>query len=163
MVSSAFAGPEAAPRPPPAEVGLLDQLRADRGWLPALSLVAIEPGDAGESEDTVVGHVVCTRGAVDGAPGLGLGPLAVRPDRQEQGVGAALMHAVLGAAEALGEPYVALLGEPAYYRRFGFRPSALYGVEPPDARWGDYFQMRLLTVHRPLRGTFSYAEPFGRL
>lgn len=42
---------------------------------------------------------------------LGLGPLAVRPDQQGQGVGQALMHAVLGAADALGKPFVALLGQ----------------------------------------------------
>ena len=43
------------------------------------------------------------------------GPLSVRPDRQRRGVGSALMHAVLGAADALGEPLVALLGSTAYY------------------------------------------------
>ena len=41
------------------------------------------------------------------------------------------MHAILGAAEALGEPLVALLGDPAYYRRFGFRLAADYQITPP--------------------------------
>ena len=104
-----------APPPDPVEARLVDELRADAGaWLPELSLVAV--GNDGE----VIGHVVCTRGHVGGRPVLGLGPIGVLPDRQAGGVGAALMHAVLGAADALGEPLVALLGDPAYYRRFGF-------------------------------------------
>lgn len=161
VVAAAFARPE-APAQLPIEVALLDQLRTDPGWLPALSLVAVGPGGGESDDDSIVGQVVCTRGAVDGAPALGLGPLAVRPDRQGQGVGSALMHAVLGAADALGEPLVALLGEPLYYSRFGFRPSSRYGIAPPDPRWGDYFQVRPLAGHHTVNGTFTYAGPFNR-
>lgn len=157
ILGTAFARPETAGRLP-LEVALLDELRADDSWLPALSFVAVAPAD-----DQVIGHVVCTRGSVDGSPALGLGPLAVRPDRQGQGVGQALMHAVLGAADALDEPLVALLGEPGYYQRFGFRAAAQYGIAPPDPHWGDYFQVRTLSAYRPTTGTFAYAEPFTRL
>ncbi|MFD0593344.1 GNAT family N-acetyltransferase [Catellatospora coxensis] len=127
-VTEAAFGPQYAPAPAP-EPGLVDQLRADAGWLPALSLVA-------EVDGEVVGHVVCTRGRVGDAPALGLGPLSVRPDHQRSGVGSALMHAVLGAADALGEPVVALLGDPGYYRRFGFRQAEECGVLSPEAEWG---------------------------
>ncbi len=157
IVAAAFARSD-APDQIPVEVTLLDGLRADAGWLPRLALVAAELA-SGE----VVGHVVCTRGSVDGEPALGLGPLAVRPDRQRRGVGAALMHSVLGAADALGEALVALLGEPGFYARYGFRASSEYGVAPPDPRWGSYFQVRTLSAYHPLSGTFAYAEPFNRL
>jgi len=157
IVAAAFARPD-EPDQTPVEVGLLDGLRSDNGWLPALALVAVEP-----SAEEVIGHVVCTRGSVEGRPALGLGPLAVRPDRQRRGVGAALMHAVLGAADALGEPLVALLGEPSYYGRFGFRASSEYGILPPDRNWQEHFQVRTLSAYRPLSGTFAYAEPFNRL
>ena len=73
------------------------------------------------------------------------------------------MHAVLGAADALGEPLVALLGSPAYYRRFGFLLSGEYRIVPPRPEWQPHFQVRVLTAYHPgLRGTFAYPEPFER-
>ena len=111
----------------------------------------------------MIGHVLCTRAHVEEAPVLALGPLTVRPDRQRAGVGSALVHAVLGAADALGEPLVALLGDPGYYGRFGFRLAAEYQINPPVASWQPHFQVRLLTCYRPsVAGTFRYSEPFGR-
>ncbi|WP_328460823.1 N-acetyltransferase [Actinoplanes sp. NBC_00393] len=141
----------------PMEAGLVDQLRADEGWIPQLSLVALD-GDA------VIGHVACTRARLGGEPALGLGPLSVHPDHQKRGVGSALVHAVLGGADALGEPIVVLLGNPAYYSRFGFRLAAEYGITPPVAEWAPHFQARPLTTYQPsLRGDFVYSEPFNRL
>lgn len=139
------------------EADLVTALRADAGWLPALSLVAEVAGD-------VVGHVVCTRAHIGGAPALGLGPLGVLPAWQRTGVGTALMHAVLGAADALDEPVVVLLGHVDYYPRFGFAPATRHGIRPPVPEWGDHFQARPLTAHTPaLRGGFAYAAPFTEL
>ncbi|HWO65466.1 MAG TPA: N-acetyltransferase [Umezawaea sp.] len=145
-----------APRPA-GEHHLVDWLRADPGWIPALSLVAVSDG-------AVVGHVVCTRATVDGAPALGLGPLSVLPSHQQAGVGKALVHTVLGAADALGEPLVVLLGSTDYYSRFGFRLAAEYGITPPVAEWAPHFQARPLSAYtEALNGRFRYAEPFDRL
>lgn len=142
---------------PGGEVGLVAALRADPGWIPALSLVA-------EVDGAVVGHVVCTRGSVGGAPALGLGPLSVLPAHQRSGVGKALMHTVLGAADALDEPLVILLGDPAYYSRFGFALASTYGITPPDPDWAPYFQARALSAYTPaLTGLFTYAAPFSDL
>jgi putative acetyltransferase len=156
ITTAAFA-PSRPPGPPPPEAELVDELRASLAWLPALSLVAVTP--AGEP----IGHVLGTRGHVGPDPVVALGPLSVRPDRQQNGVGSALMHAVLGAADALGEPLVALLGDPAYYRRFGFELSHLYQIIPPRPQWQPHFQVRILTRYHPrLCGTFTYPEPFDR-
>jgi putative acetyltransferase len=142
------------------EARLVRELRTCDAWLPALSFVAVAEGAAGQ----VVGHVVCTRGRVEAAPVLALGPLGVRPGRQRRGVGSALVHTVLGAADASGEPLVALLGDPAYYGRFGFRPAGEYGVIPPVAGWRPHFQVRTLSAYDPaLRGTFAYPAPFDRV
>ena len=151
VTAAAFAPSEAEPR-------LVDELRADAGWLPALSLAATGPDDA------VIGHVVATRARIGSAAALGLGPLSVHPGHHRCGVGSALMHAVLGAADALDEPLVVLLGNPAYYRRFGFRLSSEYGIQPPVPEWQPHFQVRTLASYCPaLRGTFTYAEPFDRV
>jgi len=157
ITAAAFARPGAPGHAAP-EVRLVDELRGSEAWIPALSLVATGPG--GE----VTGHVLCTRGHVGDVPVLALGPLAVRPDRQRAGVGSALMHAVLGAGDALGEPLVALLGDPGYYGRFGFRLGRDCQITPPVAAWQPHFQVRLLTAYRPsVRGAFRYAEPFDRV
>ena len=136
------------------EARLVDGLREDAGFLPHLSLVA-------EVDDVVTGHVLVTRGWLEpvGAPVLGLGPLGVLPEAQGRGVGTALVHSVLAVAEAAGETLVALLGAPAYYGRFGFRPAGDLGVAAPEPRWGRHFQARWLAGPRA-GGTFRYADPF---
>lgn len=162
VTAAAFAevshsAPSVEPDGVPGEATLVGWLREDEGWIPELSLVA-------ESGGRIVGHVVCSRGDVACAPALGLGPISVDPAHQGQGVGSELMHAVLGAADAMGEPVVLLLGDPAYYGRFGFVPASSVGIEAPDPDWGRYFQARALTAHDPtVRGCFTYAAPFSRL
>jgi putative acetyltransferase len=139
------------------EKNLVTALRASEAWLPALSLVADDNG-------RVVGHVVCTRAHIAGTPALGLGPLGVLPSHQKTGVGGALMHAALGAADALDEPVVVLLGHTDYYPRFGFEPAIRLGIEPPVAEWGEHFQARpLSTYDSSVRGAFVYAQPFNEL
>jgi putative acetyltransferase len=147
----------ASDAPEPIETELVIRLRADEAWLPRLSLVAV----AGED---VIGHVVCTRGSVDDQPAVGLAPISVAPDHQRHGVGAALMHAVLGAADAIDEPLVCVLGDPRFYRRFGFVPAREVGIDAPDQAWGHAFQARALSsCPAVVNGKFRYARPFAEL
>jgi putative acetyltransferase len=152
--SRAFRRPE-APDVDPVEAKLVDDLRASSDWVPELSLVALR-------DQEIVGHVVCSRGVVlPTTPALGLGPLGVEPAQQANGVGLALVHAVLGASDALGAPLVALLGAPGYYSRFGFVASTTLGIEPPEEHYGDHFQVRTLAAYDPsLTGKFQYAAAF---
>lgn len=112
---AAIAGIHAAAFGGEVEKNLVTALRASSAWLPRLSLVA-------ELDGRVAGHVVCTRAHVAETPALGLGPLGVLPAEQRSGVGSALTHAVLAAADALDEPVVVLLGHTDYYPRFGLSP-----------------------------------------
>jgi putative acetyltransferase len=155
--SAAFRPPGAGPDDVVVEARLTVELREDAGFLPHLSLVAVEDG-------AVVGHVIGTRGWLEplGVPVVGLGPVGVLPEFQGRGLGTVLVHALLAVAEAAGERLVALLGSPQYYRRLGFVPSSEVGIAPPDPAWGEHFQARWLAEPRA-SGTFRYAEPFRRL
>ena len=80
-----------APDAVPPEVALFDALVEADDVIPQLSLVAV--GDA-----DLVGHVMCSRATVEASAVAALGPISVDPRNQRQGVGLALMHAVLSAA-----------------------------------------------------------------
>lgn len=110
---------------PDDEHAIVDALRA-RGAL-AVSLVA---DDAGE----VIGHVALSPVRIDGADlgWYGLGPIAVRPDRQRRGVGRALLDAAIAALAARGAAGCVLVGDPAFYGKVGFRadPRLTYAGAP---------------------------------
>ena len=138
----------------PPEVALFAELDRAGDVLPELSLAAVVDG-------LIVGHVVGSRATVGPYAVAAVGPIGVLSQYQRRGIGTALMHALLGAADTLALPLAALLGAPAYYARFGFRPATGLGIEPPDARWGDEFQVRVLASYHPgVSGTFAYAEAF---
>lgn len=95
------------------EADCIEKLRAD-GDL-TLSLVAIE-------DDRLVGHVAFSPVAIgEMEPGwFGLGPVAVWPDLQKNGIGGALIREGLDRLRAMGVPGCVLIGDPNYYVRFGF-------------------------------------------
>jgi len=98
----------------------------------SVSLVAEQGG-------SVVGHVAASPVEVStGAAGwFGLGPISVGPAQQGRGIGSALMREALARLKQLGARGCMLLGDPAFYKRFGFARSAvltLPGVPP------EYFQ-----------------------
>jgi len=106
-----------------------------------LSLVAVKDG-------AVVGHVLFTLGTVDpaGERVALLGPLAVATWAQRRGVGSALTRAGLQDLAQMGARSVLVLGDPAYYGRFGF--AAGHGVEPPyplPEEWQDAWRSINLT------------------
>jgi putative acetyltransferase len=138
-----------------AEAVLWDQLRNDGDVVPELSFVAILGGD-------VVGHAGCSWAHVEDTRVVALGPLGVAPEHHRRGVGTALVHTVLGGADARNEPMLVLLGDPAYYSRFGFEPAGPLGITPPDSGWTTDFQLRRLAAWADApRGQFRYAPAFS--
>lgn len=147
VVQAAFADPE--------EAKLVRGLFASREYLPGLSLVA--ESVRGE----ILGYVITTRAWIGGQESLGLGPLAVQPEYQRQGVGLALMEASIAEANAMGESTLVLLGSTDYFPRFGFVPADSLGIVPPDPSWGSHFMALALASHQPgSHGVFKYAAPF---
>ena len=63
-----------------------------------------------------------------GCHGAALGPMAVRPDHQRRGIGAALIEAGMTRLAASGCPFVVVLGHTEYYPRFGFVPAPPLGI-----------------------------------
>ena len=101
--------------------------RLREGRLPARGL-ALSAVQAGRLVGTVrLWHVE----AGLGRPALLLGPLAVAPALQGQGLGRVLMHAALGRAEARGHGAVLLVGDAPYYARFGFDGALTEGLAMP--------------------------------
>ena len=114
------------------------------------SLVAVTPG--GE----IVGHVAFTRCGVDGRSERLelLAPLAVAAARRRRGLGGALVREGLRRLADLGTARVLVLGDPAYYGRFGFEPeAAVLPPHPLPQEWRDAWRsLRLRDVDPPLAG-----------
>ncbi|WP_206051569.1 GNAT family N-acetyltransferase [Nocardioides ferulae] len=122
-----------------------------------------------EVDGAVVGHTQLSRSWVDAREALVevmvLAPLSVVPDRQRQGVGAALVAAALEAARSLASPAVFLEGDPAYYGRLGFVRASELGFARPSPRIPDpAFQVVVLPGHEPwMSGPLVYCDPFWAL
>ena len=106
----------------------------------------------------LVGHVAISPVTItDGTRGwFGLGPIAVIPGCQGQGIGTALINRALADLRQLGASGCVVLGEPGYYERFGFRAEAslVFPDVPPE-----YFMAVVFDGPLP-SGTVSYHEAF---
>jgi len=93
---------------------IINALRNDNAL--TISLVA-------EIEEKMVGHIAFSPVTIsDGSRDwYGLGPVSVQPKFQQQGIGQALIREGLSQLKALGAQSCVLVGEPAYYNRFGFK------------------------------------------
>lgn len=116
----------------------------------------------------VVAHAALSPVELADQPALrglaGLGPVAVDPIWQGRGLGSAVVRAALREAETAGVRAVFVLGEPAYYGRFGFEPAAAHGFSS-DYEAGEAFQVRVLRGPLPehLRGRVRYSGAFREM
>ena len=111
----------------PAEADLVESLRA--GGMTTLSLVAVE-------DNRVVAHLLLSPvtiesgESVDGTfSAIGLGPMAVLPEHQRQGIGSVLITSALDTCRQAGHDCVVLVGHAEYYPRFGFVPASRFGLK----------------------------------
>ena len=108
------------------EAKVVDMLRASDSIV--LSLVAVAAGQ-------VVGHVLFSPVTVESSPAdsrwVALGPIGVLPAYQGRGIGSGLVREGLAQCRLQGCDGVVLLGDPAYYGRFGFVPASDYGLTDP--------------------------------
>lgn len=154
IYAEAFRKPE-SPESVPWESDLFGELLAAGDVVHELSFTAVK-------DDVAVGHVTASKATVATHPVVAVGPIGVLPEHQGRGIGTALMHAHLDAADTAGVPLIVLLGSPRYYGRFGFRRAEEMGVISPEPTWGDAFQARPLTAYTPaVRGLFAYAPAFS--
>ncbi|MBX3578302.1 MAG: N-acetyltransferase [Rhizobiaceae bacterium] len=139
----------------PAEAGLVDALVT--GGDAVVELVA-------EEEGSVVGHILFSRLHVDNGrqrfAAVALAPLAVEPAFHGTGIGGALIREAHLRLKTAGETLSVVVGDPAYYGRFGYQrerarrfESAFQGDAMQALAWGD----------APAAGTLVYAAAFGAL
>lgn len=124
-------------------------------------------GDARLEDVALDGDVIvgCNMLSVLDAPEkcLGLGPIAVTPERQGQGIGGALVRASIKAARDGGWRAIFLLGNPDYYGRFGFSAA---NAAPFKSAYPPAYMQALPLFDGALDGIgdeMIYAEPFRKL
>lgn len=148
LVEAAFAG---QPYSGGDEQDLVDRLR-ERGEL-ALSLVAVDP------EEAIVGHIGFSPTTIDRAQcgWLQMAPVAVAPALQHRGIGSALIREGIEQLRHDGANGVAVVGNPAFYERFGF--AVVPGLRPLSDHDTPYFRAMPLAGPVP-SGTLHYASAF---
>jgi putative acetyltransferase len=136
------------------EANIVDALRSSGAVL--LSLVATLDGQ-------VVGHILYSPATVGGVAGAALGPMAVVPRHQREGVGSRLVEAGNQRIKDAGWPFIIVLGHTHFYPRFGFKAASLHGVtcdwDVPDGAFMlqvlDEKRMRSVTGRAKYRDEFS--------
>lgn len=117
-----------------------------------ISLVAVE-------DDVIVGHIAFSPVTIEGTDysWFGLGPVSVEPERQGRGTGSALIRLGLEQLRGQGAAGCVVLGDPAYYRRFGFANDDRLRFEgaPPE-----YFMRMNFTARETPTGRVDYAPAF---
>ena len=136
------------------EGNIVEALRSNGGV--SLSLVAM-------LDARVVGHVMYSPASVGESTGAALGPMAVLPEYQRQGIGTKLVEAGNRKLKDAGCPFIIVVGHAEYYSRFGFKAASTRGIrcewEVPD----DVFMVLVLdrTHMQRVSGLAKYRQEFS--
>lgn len=136
------------------EAKLVEALRRDGDVV--LELIAT-------NEQVPVGHILFSRLKVEGenpCEAVALAPMAVEPERQRSGIGAALIENAHHLLEERGECLCVVLGDPAYYGRFGYERDKAAGYESDYQ--GEYLQALCIGA-APSQGRLVYPDAFSGL
>ena len=110
------------------EQDFVDGLRAGGSYLPELALVAA-------ADERLIGHIMLTRACISEGDRktetLLLAPVSVALEHRSKGIGSLLINRSMELARDLEHRSVVLVGDPAYYNRFGFRRSSDFGISHP--------------------------------
>jgi putative acetyltransferase len=135
------------------EANIVDALRTDHAIV--LSLVATRNRET-------VGHILYSPITIGDVAAAALGPMAVVPECQREGVGSALVWAGQHKLRELGCPLVVVVGHPAFYPRFGFEPACLYGIRSEWTVPDDVFMVAVLRQpEAPVKGLAKYRPEFS--
>lgn len=153
VVAAAFAGAEHTDGD---EHRLVRRLRESAEYIPELALVA------SDGDGRVLGYLMMSKITVGASKAVALAPLAVRPGFQHQGIGSRLIAAAHEAARELGCGVSVVLGDPAYYSRFGYVTARPAGIRAPFEVDDKYFMYCKLDTGADVpAGVVRYSEAFG--
>ena len=145
VLEQAFGGPD--------EAALIERLRPLGDSF--ISLVT-------EKQGKIIGHSLFSPVTVGSDKAVGLGPVAVLPEYQKQGIGTQLIRTGLDLCRDKGDKVVFVLGHPEYYPRFGFELAAPKGLffMPPDTD-AAFFVLELVPeASRAMSGNVIYPPAF---
>ena len=136
------------------EGNIVDALRSNGAVL--LSLVAIVDGE-------LVGHIMYSPAIVGETKGVALGPMAVLPEFQRQGIGSRLVQAGNQKLRDMGYPFIIVVGHAEFYPRFGFTPASKQGIR---CEWDLPDEVFMIAVLDPLKmqgvsGLAKYRHEFS--
>lgn len=144
----------------PSEANLVDALRQHAD--PFISLVA-------ELSGQIVGHIFFSPVSIEDENSsfmaMGLAPMAVLPEFQNQGIGSALVTTGLDECRRLGHDVIVVLGHAKYYPRFGFISAQSKGIQSEYNVPADVFMVAELTsgALRGRKGLAKYHAAFSKL
>ena len=138
------------------EQNFVSKLRASENYIPGLALVAEENGK-------LVGHMMLTRAYIINDDHrhevLYLAPISVALEYRRKGIGSELIKESFRLARNMGHTAVVLVGDPAYYHRFGFKPAITFGIKP-KMEIPDEYVMACELVSGALKGISGVTDCF---